>query len=363
MFKRFLFLVVGVGLMLNGCAEKNPVKDDDQNDSTGVPMCSLKAVARLAIQGSDLFVLDRSTVNAGVVVYDAVTDAWKKGPLAVGLPPQEIAAAGDAYVYTTDYANGYITKIAQTAYTVTTNVRTTVGDANVMNYGGYLYLLERGTSNKIIKLDPTSIGTAAGELATGASSNPYEIAFFNSTKAYVTLRGATSLVVFNPATMAQTGSVDLSAYVAYAGTGIAESVPYMAWAVIDSTFLYVACQRLTGAWQSPGDTSLIVVINTATDAVVQTIKLQYRNPNRMCLYNHKLYVACLENWSTQDGGLEVINTWTNTSEGVILTEQNLGGDMADVVVYSATKGYIIKAGAWPDNYLVRFNPTTGQLLN
>jgi hypothetical protein len=356
MFKRFLLLVMGMGLLLNGCAEKNPTKDDG-NDAVPVPMSSLSSVAKIGIQGNQVFVLDQDLVNAGVYVYDAATDEWQHGPIAVGLPPKEIAFASKPYIYTTDNSSGYISAIAAGESTAQNNLYTTVGDAGLAAYNGYLYLLERSTLGKIVKLDAGNPTTSAGELVLGSAANPHAAAFYNANKAYVTCYNSTSLVIFNPATMTQIGTIDLSAY-----KSDSADVPYMSPVFVDSNRLYVVCQRLYRNW-SAVDSSVVVVINTTTDQVVQSITLHYANAYNACMYDHKLYIACVGSWMVNDGGIEVINTLTNTRENPVITEQIVGSDITDVAIYSATKGYLIKAGTWPKNYLVRFNPATGQLLN
>ena len=68
-----------------------------------------------------------------------------------------------------------------------------------------------------------------------------------------------------------------------------------------------------------------------------------------------------------DGGIEIIDPYGLKSEGVVMTEQALGGDVSDVVLAPGGAGYVVvlDAALWPDNFarLVRFDEPTGAVTD
>jgi DNA-binding beta-propeller fold protein YncE len=268
-----------------------------------------------------------------------------------------------AFIGTSDYSDGYLCSINGDSLYARKDIILIHNDAVLAAYKEMLYILERKDSDKIVKVDPQDNYNRVSELSVGAGSNPHALAFASDTKAYVSRNNATKLWIINPNTMTKTGEIDLHGYVAYAGTDSAEATPKMTEMVLTGGKLYVALQRLKG-WD-PGDTSLVLVINTTTDQVEKAIALNNKNPYGMSLYGTKIYIACVGQWSdanwmpVYDGGVEVINTATNTNEGVLVRETDIPSNISDVMVVSDNKGYMVIPGTWPANEVLPFDPTDG----
>jgi hypothetical protein len=109
----------------------------------------------------------------------------------------------------------------------------------------------------------------------------------------------------------------------------------MSSVAVNGNYCYVALQRLvvSGGYFIPGDlTGLLVVIDTRTDAVVDTISLGYKNPQDMVIHEDMIYVSCTGNYGVLDGGLQKIDPST---KGVttILTEAQCGGDISYLKIF------------------------------
>lgn len=238
-----------------------------------------------------------------------------------------------------------------------------IGSDNfVKTYNGSIYICDR-TDNSVMKVGGLSNLFYQNGIGTGV--NIHDIAFVNDSLAYITQYNSTNLAVFNPMTGTVSSSpVNLSSYVAYAGTDSAGPAPHMDNAIYYNGFVYVTCQRLKapeGGWIGPADTSLIVVINAITGVVNEnSIKLAYKNPQGVSLIGDKLYVSCTGYYGMQDGGIECIDLVTNTNMGTIATETQIGGDITTIIVLSETKGYVIY-GNWPASTVKEFNPATKKI--
>jgi DNA-binding beta-propeller fold protein YncE len=276
--------------------------------------------------------------------------------LAAGLAcPDELAV-----ITTTDYSSGNLAAIPDGEATAQTGLLPIHGDNWVVSWRGYAYVLERAGRDNVIRLSRDDLSSPLYQKSVGAGANPFDVALVHHHKAYVSRYDMTSLLVMDPDTGDSSGSVDLSAWVAYAGTDSAASVPNMTYMAVSLGRLYVACQRLKD-W-NPADTSLVVVIDTSTDAVLGTIPLHGKNPCAVSLVGTDLYVACTGSWwDATDGGIEVIDTASDRNLGVLLDETALGGNVAWVTVPLAEKGYALVMGEWPATHVKPFGTNDGSV--
>jgi hypothetical protein len=129
--------------------------------------------------------------------------------------------------------------------------------------------------------------------------------------------------------------------------------------------LFVTLARLDrGQRFAPAGRSLVVVIDIASDTVVGSVELTGRNafgdsaglplePG-----TGKLVVAeAGDIFAVGDGGLERVDPFTLTAEGLFVGESDLGGNITDFVLLSATKGFAILQDEALRNVLVAFDPS------
>ncbi|HAJ80225.1 MAG TPA: hypothetical protein DCO75_10700 [Fibrobacteres bacterium] len=263
-----------------------------------------------------------------------------------------------------DYSAGNIGQYDILNGTSNTNLLSIYSDNDVRAFNGSVYVLERSGKDNVIKITGSviSASTVAYEKNIGASVNIQDMAFIDSTKAYITQYGSAMMAIFNPSTGLKSSTIDLSDFDTYAKTDSADDVPYMSRELYYNGKVYVACQRLkapAGGYIQAADTSKIVVINATTDSVEKTIDLIYKNPVEMYIWNEKLYVASVGIWGISDAGIEQIDLSADTNAGSVVGEPAFSGDIASVIVVSDTKGYaVISDLSTYATSLYSFNPQT-----
>lgn len=272
-----------------------------------------------------------------------------------------------AYVVTTDFATGGLSVIDLANRQVTPNVASVHSDATLRVYGGLIYVINRFGQDNIQVIDPGNHFATVKQFSTGNGSNPQDIAFLSTTKAYVTRYGSSDLWIVNPSTGIQRGSISL------AGFADSDGLPEMAHLAIVGPWLFVACQRLTNFAAS--NPSVVVVIDTRTDKVsdrepfvpgIQGITLTGRNPFSDFVYDaatQELLISCVGDYGVADGGIERIDAHTPRTLGYAVTESQIGGDVLDIAWNDATHSYAIVSDASFNNRLVGWNPTTGAVID
>ena len=226
-------------------------------------------------------------------------------------------------------------------------------DSDVRSYRGDLYVLERYRADNIRRYSAVVGSDSAVTLELqyqthlGDMWNPIDMEFINDTLAYVALENEPTILRFNTATGQAIGSINTSQYT-YQNPGgtIQPTSPHAGDMVFVDSLLYVPLQRRIG-WDL-GDVGLILVVDIATDAVVDTVRMQYRNPVYSCRAGSDIYLSCAGMWETlDDGAIEVFHIDSRTVETVI-TEQQLGGSPATVQHIEGGRFYVEVYQGWND---------------
>ena len=267
-----------------------------------------------------------------------------------------------------DYSAGNVGTLKLEDNSVQQNLLAVHSDTYVRTFHGATYIIERLGKDNVIKITGRDIAPAKVDYQVniGHSVNLQDIAFANDSKAYITQMQSKDLVIFNPATGAKTGTIDLSRFNTFAGAANAEPYPYMSSAIVYGGFLYVACQRLahSGVYLNPGDTSLIVIISTFSDSVTGTIALTKKNPYSVSICDGKMYVSSSGAWgNSTDGGVECVDLFSNMNLGVVAMEDDFGGDVSTIQMTGPDKGYVAVGKNSPDfstfwTEIMSFNPQT-----
>jgi len=204
-------------------------------------------------------------------------------------------------------------------------------------------------------------------------SNPYDLIFVNSEKAYLLRYGSTKAWIVNPSAATEAdfkiGELDLSAYDGGGG------VPHMNSAVIAGGRLFIAMQRLDSSWQ-PSNDAYVAIFDVATDEEIDTgtpnddglngIPLPIRNTGAIqyLIANNTIYVqgaGDLFGGGSQmvfPSGIVSIDPDTYSVEWVIPGGDTYG-NISGMSIVSDEKGYFVGYAGWGDNTLYAFNPTTG----
>lgn len=278
------------------------------------------------------------------------------------------AAQSRAYVLTSDFATGSLSTIDIVTRLVSNDVASVHSDAVERWFDGRLYVLNRFGADNLQVLDGVTCATLH-QFSMGNGSNPYDLAFASPTKAYVARYESADLWIVNPVTEAHTGTLSLAAF------ADADGIPEMDHLVKVGPLLFVSLQRLNrNAGFQPTDSSLVAVIDTRTDTVVdcdpvrpgtQAILLKATNPVTAFQFDRetsRLLIGCIGFYGQLDGAIEWIDAVHLVSLGVAITEEDLGGDIGDVVWNGPAKSYAIVSDSDFNAALVSWSPATGLKL-
>jgi len=284
-------------------------------------------------------------------------------------PPVINNQAAFAFVTTTDFTTGSSSTIwFDGSRTTDQNVAATHSDAVARFFGGVIYIVNRFGGDNIQILDPANGFGVVRQFSVGNGSDPHDIVVVSESKAYVTRYNSTEIWIVDPSTGTKSGSIDLS------GLSDADGIPEMDRMVRVGDRVFVTVQRVdrnTPLWDPVGE-SYVAVIDVTTDDVVdvdgatagtQPITLIGYNPFSAIdidPVSGRLCVAVVGDWGTVDGGVEMINPTTLRSEGYVIDEPTIGGDITDVVMVSADAAFVIYTDASFNNVLQGFSPLTGQ---
>lgn len=240
-----------------------------------------------------------------------------------------VAAAGD---FMAGHPGTLATMDTKTA-AVATNAAPagSVGDDPVLRvYGGELYVVNRNDGNNVTILDGAT-RTLVEQLATGAGSNPQDVAV-KGQKLYVpTFKGKGLAVLTRGSTSIAT--IDLSA-------DDPDGEPNCVGAYLVGNDLYVACEILDANF-APQTNGKIYVIDTTTDTVRTTVTMTTKYPQSTFakLPTGELVIETADFSTTfgtnniAPGCIEKITTGvTPASAGCIVQNSDLGGAAGRVEV-------------------------------
>ncbi len=266
-----------------------------------------------------------------------------------------------ALVITTDYQSGAYSAVRLSDRAVVRNVEVIHQDS-VCRYDpvtGHPFVIGRLGADAIAVVDTEGDWTIVNEYSVGPGSNPQDIAVVSEQRAYVSLMGEDHLLVVHPTEGTRIGEVDLSAW------ADADGLPEASGMVRVGDSVYVAVLRLESFL--PVNESYLVEIDADSGDIVADYQLA-ATPSGRLRYNETLerivLVASGEFGNPDDGGIELFDPVAGQAEGLIVTEQQLGGDLVDVAIASQTVGFAVlgeMSGQLGRTKVAMFDPSTGQL--
>src|SRR5207244_2714716 len=139
-----------------------------------------------------------------------------------------------------------------------------------------VYVVNRFLGDNLQVLDPAHGLATLLQCSTGPGSNPHDVAVLAPDKAYVTRYDAKELWVVDPSAASCAGflraTVDLSPW------GDADGLPEMDQTALVGDRLFVSLERLDRTRRfAPAGRSRLVVLDTASDAVVGVVELTGAN--------------------------------------------------------------------------------------
>ena len=257
------------------------------------------------------------------------------------------SAQSDLFVITTDFSTGSTAFLAANAAEAEVNLLGIHSDAVGHYHDGRVYIVNRLGQDNILVLDAMDLRAPLTQFSVGNGANPHDIEIVAPDKAYVTRYDTASLLIVNPQNGAELGEIDLSAF------ADADGLPEVSQIVRVGGRLYLSCQRLdrNGGW-GPVDVSYLIVVDLATDTLIdvdpdaegmQGIALSAANPNSMAVVGEQIAVGVVVGFGDRAGGVEIVDTATNRSLGLVVSEEGLGGDITSMVLVDQNRGYAVVA--------------------
>ncbi len=243
-------------------------------------------------------------------------------------------AQSTPWVITTDYSLfGRVRSFApQDPWTVSSDLATIPGDAVGRWHEGLVYIVGRGGANLVQVYDPGTGFSLVREFSLGDGLNPQDIAFAPDGSAYVSCYDSPVLLRIDPGTGEILDTFDTSAY------ADADGLPETGWMFLHEGLLYLTCQRLDrNNWYAPTGPGLLLVFNLADRTWSPPVALAGADPyTRIRTMTDAggrtlLAVGCVGYYALLDGGIELVDPAAGQSEGYLLTEQELGGDVINFV--------------------------------
>jgi len=268
-----------------------------------------------------------------------------------------------AVITTTDYSTGALSSVSlDGSFKVRSNAASIHSDAVVRVFGDLVYVVNR---------DPADCFSTIRQFSVGNGSDPHDIAVASPTRAYVPRYNETDLWIVDPSTGTHTGTIDLSAL------ADGDGIPEMDQVLLADGMLFVTIQRADRnqlPW-SPDGESYVAVVDVAADTLldtdaatpgVQPITLPAANPFSTLQRDAatgNLYVAGVGEWGVADAGVAWVSAASLTGAGLSLTGAGAGGDITDVEIVSAMRGYAIVTDAVYSTTLLAFDPASGAVTD
>jgi len=277
------------------------------------------------------------------------------------------AAETRAFVVTSDFSSGELRRIDLDTHGVLAGAASVYSDARARWFGGLVYVVNRLGQDNLQVIDPATLATLH-QFTTGSASNPSDVVLTSPTRAYISRYGSPDLLVMDPTTGATLNTIPLGFL------ADADGIPEMDHMILVGHRLFVSLQRLARPSFAVTDTSLIAVIDTDADTVVdadptvpgtQGIVLAGRNPVTAFGFDRatsRLLIGCVGNFLANDGGIEWIDPIALKRGGVAITEAALGGDIGALAWNDAAHSYAIVSDASFDTHLVSWSANSGTRL-
>jgi hypothetical protein len=260
-----------------------------------------------------------------------------------------------------DYSSGSFAIVDLVNSTTITDILPVHSDAVAVCDSGALYIIERFGADTLTVIDSTAPFAIEAQHSLGSGTNPQALVTLDSGDLLITLLDEQYLLAMDPVTGEEIARVDLS------WASDADGTPEAHHVIRASGTIAVTLQRLdrdTPMWDPIGP-GWIVLIDPDT-LIVDTTPIEMRSANpspygKVLYRSNLLLVPASGNYGVLDGGIESIDLSSKLSEGLVVTEVDLGGDITDFVIVSDELGWATISTAEMTDALMRFDPTTGSV--
>lgn len=353
-------LTFALGLVVVPWSEARAWLPGDCNVDDLVTVDEVVVLVRIALGEQEIGSCPAADVNSdGTVTVDEIV-------LAVGTLLALPALPSVSFVTATDFQTGSFALVGlDPPFPVqpAQPQRRLGADPVARVFGRRVYVVNRFGSDNVQVLDAAEGFRTIVQCSTGNGSNPQDIAFRSGLQAYVPLLARPWLLRVNPHPAQDCrdfiqGRIDLSAF------ADADGSPEANQAAVVGNRLFVTLERLENF--APVRKGMLVVVDTTDDTLIAAVELTARNPFGMTkgltVRGDYLYVSLVGQFGVADGGIEAVHVGTLQSAGLVLTEQELGGDVTDFVLVDDNTGYAIVSAPDFSTSLVRFRLQTREVV-
>lgn len=291
-------------------------------------------------------------------------------PDAAPDPGPDAAVTAKAIITSGDFnVTGTIATVALPSRTVTANAVAGVaqGDPIIRRFGSEVVVVNRQGGDNVTVLDAATLQIVGEQMATGAGSNPQDVAAVGR-KLYLPALDTTGVVVLNRDQPSARTTIDLSAL---DPDGKPEC--NSAYAIDDR--VYVVCGILDNF--APRGNGRVAVIDAATDTLVDDFDLGIQNPNGQVqrtpedsVFGGDLLIPAVPSYTDfSTGCLARVKVGADAAaNGCVVSNQALGGYPKRVAVsadgatlWVNVAGYATPPFADPFGRIVAVDLATGQL--
>ncbi|MBD3161599.1 MAG: T9SS type A sorting domain-containing protein [Candidatus Eisenbacteria bacterium] len=289
----------------------------------------------------------------------------------VGLADPAPAADRVLAVTTDFFSAGSISSMETSApWDVQADLAPIGSDAVARCHDGLIYVVNRLGADNVQVIDPSQGFQTIRQFTVGPGTNPQDIALVSPTRAYVTRYETNDLLKVDPSTGEHLGTISLAAFAD--DDGLCE----MHRMHVQGDSLLVQVQRMFRQdWPDPWipvAPSYLAVVDLRTDQLVdmdpgepgmQGIALAGLNPTAPIQFDpftgDLLVLTTARADLVDQGGIERVDPRTMQSVGMLITEQEIGGNGIDFALAEREKGYVVASDLDFNTFLASFDPAAG----
>ena len=259
------------------------------------------------------------------------------------------------------------------------NLEVTSSDAVARVEDGRPFVVNRYSFDNLQGLEPAESFRTAFQYTTGNGSNPHDLVVLSDQEAGLPPASASSagvafvtryeppyddvaLIDLDDGALIQ--SIDLVPYALNP-----DHLPRPDQVLLQDGLLYVTLQDANRSF-TQFMTGRVVVIDPARRDVLEVIDLAGQNPFESLVHAPEtglIYVGLAGIFpglrpQALTGGIEAIDPVTRRSLGLLVDDDDLGGNVSAVAIASPTRGYAVVTDASFRNFVKSFDPSTGEVL-
>ncbi|MGH7858806.1 MAG: hypothetical protein ACREQY_15880, partial [Candidatus Binatia bacterium] len=284
------------------------------------------------------------------------------------------------FVVTTDFQTGS-SSLVRGSGEVERDVEPVSPDAVARGFGGEIYVVNRFGFDNLQVLDAETLETDR-QWSTGNGSNPQDVLVIGD-DAYVALYEPTTIDgaevngvgIFDRRDGRFVGSIDLRSF-----TENSDRRPRVSRILEVDGILVFLLQDLDRNFRVEREGKVVFydpVAGEIVDADPSTsesdaLRLAIRNPTAAAIFEHEgrrlLAVSGAGSSFPQEltGGIEVVDPGSMTSTGVVIDDDDFGGNVFDVEMIRSDLGYAVVQGPQSDDFpqlLATFDPIAGRVMD